>query len=119
MNDGVVQLLTAIEPYSPTRAAHRALALFLSGTLPRIAERETMPAHLTASVFVIDHAGRVLLVHHPSSPEGLELLWFEIEALNDRYIREPAEAARSHVGKWAIVDSNHGPPPYQSGALTD
>src|SRR4029450_8129398 len=21
--------------------------------------------------------------------------------------------------KWAIVDSNHGPPPYQSGALTD
>jgi hypothetical protein len=21
--------------------------------------------------------------------------------------------------EWAIVDSNHGPPPYQSGALTD
>jgi hypothetical protein len=21
--------------------------------------------------------------------------------------------------KWAIVDSNHGPPPYQSGALTN
>ena len=21
--------------------------------------------------------------------------------------------------RWAIVDSNHGPPPYQSGALTD
>jgi hypothetical protein len=21
--------------------------------------------------------------------------------------------------RWAIVDSNHGPPPYQSGALTN
>jgi hypothetical protein len=21
--------------------------------------------------------------------------------------------------EWAIVDSNHGPPPYQSGALTN
>jgi hypothetical protein len=21
--------------------------------------------------------------------------------------------------QWAIVDSNHGPPPYQSGALTN
>jgi hypothetical protein len=24
-----------------------------------------------------------------------------------------------HATKWAIVDSNHGPPPYQSGALTN
>ena len=26
---------------------------------------------------------------------------------------------RTPTGEWAIVDSNHGPPPYQSGALTD
>ncbi len=171
MNEEVVRLLTAIEPYSPRRAAHRALALFISGTLPRIAERGTMPAHLTASVFAIDPAGRVLLVHHPkferwlqpgghcdgetdaaavarrelaeeaglalelreapfdvdihpgepggeahmhvdvrfsalveemvepSSPEGLELRWFEVDALSDRYIREAAEAALSQVRK--------------------
>jgi 8-oxo-dGTP pyrophosphatase MutT (NUDIX family) len=187
MNDEVVRLLTEIEPYSPRRAAHRALALFLAGTLPRIAERETLPAHLTASVFVVDRAGGVLLVQHPKferwlqpgghcdgetdaaavarrelaeetgltpeirgapfdvdvhpgtlvgephmhidvrfaaqgemggelrSPEGLELRWFQIDDLEDPYIREAAEAART----WAIVDSNHGPPPYQSGALTD
>ena len=30
--------------------------------------------------------------------------------------RPPAEWAG---GSWAIVDSNHGPPPYQSGALTN
>src|SRR6266511_4990579 len=38
------------------------------------------------------------------------------------------EPAKSHHGReaaglfaavWAIVDSNHGPPPYQSGALTN
>ncbi len=28
-------------------------------------------------------------------------------------------AAADFEGEWAIVDSNHGPPPYQSGALTD
>ncbi len=27
--------------------------------------------------------------------------------------------ASGRSGKWAIVDSNHGPPPYQSGALTN
>ena len=29
------------------------------------------------------------------------------------------EARRTSIGEWAIVDSNHGPPPYQSGALTN
>jgi hypothetical protein len=29
------------------------------------------------------------------------------------------KAERATPGRWAIVDSNHGPPPYQSGALTD
>ena len=28
-------------------------------------------------------------------------------------------AGRTSIGEWAIVDSNHGPPPYQSGALTN
>jgi 8-oxo-dGTP pyrophosphatase MutT (NUDIX family) len=188
MNEEVAQRLAAIEPYSPRRAAHRALALFLANSLPRIADRAALPAHLTASVFVVDPAaGRVLLVRHPKferwlqpgghcdgetdaaavarrelaeetgltpeigdapfdvdvhpgtlvgephmhvdvrfvaraetggelrSPEGLELRWFQVGELGDPYIREAAEAAMT----WAIVDSNHGPPPYQSGALTD
>jgi hypothetical protein len=29
------------------------------------------------------------------------------------------EDERYAASEWAIVDSNHGPPPYQSGALTD
>ena len=32
---------------------------------------------------------------------------------------ERAESEAGEAGKWAIVDSNHGPPPYQSGALTN
>ena len=32
---------------------------------------------------------------------------------------ETTQAARRAAREWAIVDSNHGPPPYQSGALTD
>ena len=31
----------------------------------------------------------------------------------------PARQARAGRAQWAIVDSNHGPPPYQSGALTN
>jgi hypothetical protein len=30
-----------------------------------------------------------------------------------------AEGGRTFVGEWAILDSNQGPPPYQSGALTN
>ncbi len=33
--------------------------------------------------------------------------------------RAPRVALRRGPGRWAIVDSNHGPPPYQSGALTN
>jgi 8-oxo-dGTP pyrophosphatase MutT (NUDIX family) len=49
------------------------------------------------------------------SPEGLELRWFAPDELAATDLEEAAKAAL----KWAIVDSNHGPPPYQSGALTD
>ncbi len=31
----------------------------------------------------------------------------------------PERKAKRARDQWAIVDSNHGPPPYQSGALTD
>src|SRR6185503_8331543 len=34
-------------------------------------------------------------------------------------LRAPVDIFRPPAGKWAIVDSNHGPPPYQSGALTN
>jgi 8-oxo-dGTP pyrophosphatase MutT (NUDIX family) len=50
-----------------------------------------------------------------SSPEGLKLRWFAPGELAGTDLEEPARAAV----EWAIVDSNHGPPPYQSGALTD
>ena len=38
-----------------------------------------------------------------------------------RRVRNGHRLARrvSRATSWAIVDSNHGPPPYQSGALTD
>ena len=45
------------------------------------------------------------------SPEGLELRWVAPEELVGSDLEEAV--------RWAIVDSNHGPPPYQSGALTD
>jgi hypothetical protein len=43
------------------------------------------------------------------------------EADSDRrkVIMASRSAAGVSSGEWAIVDSNHGPPPYQSGALTD
>jgi hypothetical protein len=31
----------------------------------------------------------------------------------------PSSTRTNPASEWAIVDSNHGPPPYQSGALTD
>ena len=38
----------------------------------------------------------------------------------DREEGEKEEEALVHEGAgWAIVDSNHGPPPYQSGALNN
>ena len=46
-------------------------------------------------------------------------------ALTDASLSAPIEvvmaraAGRTSSGEWAIVDSNHGPPPYQSGALTN
>jgi 8-oxo-dGTP pyrophosphatase MutT (NUDIX family) len=67
------QLIAAVEPYSASRAAHRALALFLASSIARIADRETLPAHLTASVFVVDPEGqRVLLTWHPKFQRWLQ-----------------------------------------------
>ena len=39
-----------------------------------------------------------------------------------RGVQTPAPCCLNLQGepeRWAIVDSNHGPPPYQSGALTN
>ena len=33
--------------------------------------------------------------------------------------RDEGRAAPAGLPQWAILDSNQGPPPYQSGALTD
>ena len=35
------------------------------------------------------------------------------------YAHHPKRPRVQGPSKWAIVDSNHGPPPYQSGALTN
>ena len=37
----------------------------------------------------------------------------------DRFAPSTFSRTRAAREKWAIVDSNHGPPPYQSGALTN
>ena len=59
------------------------------------------------------------------APELVEAL-AAIEPFDERRaaVKEvaPEELAASDLEeavRWAIVDSNHGPPPYQSGALTD
>ena len=59
------------------------------------------------------------------APELVEAL-AAIEPFDERRaaVKEvaPEELAGSDLEeavRWAIVDSNHGPPPYQSGALTD
>jgi 8-oxo-dGTP pyrophosphatase MutT (NUDIX family) len=69
----LLDVLEAVEPYSSRRAGHKELALFLVRSLPEIARRETLPAHLTASVFLV-HAteGRVLLVRHPKFERWLQ-----------------------------------------------
>jgi 8-oxo-dGTP pyrophosphatase MutT (NUDIX family) len=65
--------LEVIESYSHRRASHRELALFLARSLPRIASRQTLPAHLTASVFLVDATrARVLLVWHPKFGRWLQ-----------------------------------------------
>ncbi len=44
----------------------------------------------------------------------------EIHFADDRGLAELVEVLERAAGEeWAIVDSNHGPPPYQSGALTN
>jgi hypothetical protein len=42
----------------------------------------------------------------------------EVGRMRRGKIKAP-EGRRFFCDEWAIVDSNHGPPPYQSGALTD
>jgi hypothetical protein len=36
----------------------------------------------------------------------------------EEYLARTTACTRSDCGAWAILDSNQGPPPYQSGALT-
>src|SRR5436190_23818464 len=55
-------MLEAISPYSGRRAAHRELALFLARKVPDLATRDALPAHLTASVFLVDAAGERALL---------------------------------------------------------
>ncbi len=68
-----VETLDSIRPYSWRRAAIKELALFLARTVPEVAERAAMPAHLTGSAFVVDPAGgRVLLLWHPKFERWLQ-----------------------------------------------
>ena len=52
----------------------------------------------------------------PSSPDAIVA---ESRDAYRRALTPPTIAAMCAASEWAIVDSNHGPPPYQSGALTD
>jgi hypothetical protein len=53
-----------------------------------------------------------LLLRHRGPPWRL---FRKIRSLNERCRAQPPNGN----AKWAILDSNQGPPPYQSGALTD
>jgi hypothetical protein len=59
----------------------------------------------------------------PSQLGKLTLLrWENLPVSPDPFPPVRALAELAHVRllpQWAIVDSNHGPPPYQSGALTN
>jgi hypothetical protein len=78
---------------------------------------------LVALVRLQQHDG--LLAHHVERhPIDADLLHHRSLAIPVRRAIIEAGAPASvraslNTGKWAILDSNQGPPPYQSGALTD
>ena len=58
----------------------------------------------------------------PGSPPDLVERVASADAISELERRKWRDVGnRDTFGRraWAIVDSNHGPPPYQSGALTD
>jgi 8-oxo-dGTP pyrophosphatase MutT (NUDIX family) len=72
VNAEILRTLEAVRPYSSRRAAHRELALFLAENVSQIARRDALPAHMTASVFLVDASSRVLLVWHPKFERWLQ-----------------------------------------------
>ena len=66
-----------------------------------------------------DEAKRIFLRMAALSRDG-QMGSFLTELARKRSGRQRDIVTASRQGKrWAIVDSNHGPPPYQSGALTN
>lgn len=71
MSADLVATLQAIRPYDWRRAAFKETALLLARTMPDLAERSTVPVHLTASTFPVAD-GRVLLLWHPKFDRWLQ-----------------------------------------------
>jgi hypothetical protein len=74
--------------------------------------RESRPANFRRNLL-----GRFVMVakmHGGTMPDGNQS---EQSEFAFKLIANPDDSEPERT--WAIVDSNHGPPPYQSGALTD
>jgi hypothetical protein len=66
------------------------------------------------------HDRAVAEVRGTLEPEVLETEWAAGRVMSPETPRTANRASLTPgILEWAIVDSNHGPPPYQSGALTN
>jgi hypothetical protein len=83
------------------------------GTLRELAEDDTF------LLAVEDYVERTEVLHSPALAECC----LRKKIRNKSSWRKAADLFRGGPSdlfrEWAIVDSNHGPPPYQSGALTN
>jgi hypothetical protein len=75
--------------------------------------RTTSAPHMAST-----NAERTFL--RPAADAGLAGVGHDGSSIGDEPLEVVMAAKRPDFERqWAIVDSNHGPPPYQSGALTN
>jgi pimeloyl-ACP methyl ester carboxylesterase len=98
----------------PATVVHGVLDALTPSTLE---DATRLAAALHADLRLLEGAGHLPLLSRPG----------EVAEILDEVLarcclaEEPGAALRrgGHESEWAILDSNQGPPPYQSGALTD